>query len=122
MTEKMRAPNRLRSGLGPVAVVVAGALFAASCASSAEQVISAPRVPAASDAGAATGTTTPGTATSAPSPNAASGDSQAPTRAPEGPNEIPQVTVLDVATGDEVALASLAPSDRPILLWMWAPH
>jgi len=32
------------------------------------------------------------------------------------------MTVLDVATGDEVDLASLAPSDGPILLWMWAPH
>jgi hypothetical protein len=101
-----------------MALLVAGALFAASCASSAEQVIGAPSVPAASDSGPAGATTTPGSATSAPSSNTASGDSQAP----QGPNEIPQVTVLDVATGDEVALASLAPSDRPILLWMWAPH
>ena len=34
----------------------------------------------------------------------------------------PDVVVLDVATGEEVALPSLAPSSTPLLLWMWAPH
>lgn len=42
--------------------------------------------------------------------------------APVAPSDLPDVTVLDVHTGDRVTLASLAPADRPILLWFWAPH
>jgi thiol-disulfide isomerase/thioredoxin len=34
---------------------------------------------------------------------------------------LPSVQVKDVA-GGEVDLASLVPSERPILLWAWAPH
>jgi hypothetical protein len=30
--------------------------------------------------------------------------------------------VVDVATGGTVALASLLPADKPVLVWMWAPH
>lgn len=35
---------------------------------------------------------------------------------------VPEVAVLDVPTGDEIQLTSLVDSDRPTLLWMWAPH
>ena len=35
---------------------------------------------------------------------------------------LPDVSVQDVAAGTQVNLASLLPADRPILLWMWAPH
>ena len=46
---------------------------------------------------------------------------------PEAPSAervsaIPDVSVLDVKSGDEFALASIAPSDRPVLVWFWAPH
>ena len=35
---------------------------------------------------------------------------------------LPDVSVQDVGAGAQVNLASLLPADRPILLWMWAPH
>lgn len=34
---------------------------------------------------------------------------------------LPDVRVTDLAGGD-VSLAELAPSDRPLLVWFWAPH
>ena len=30
--------------------------------------------------------------------------------------------MVNVATGATVNLAGFAPSDRPIVLWFWAPH
>ena len=52
--------------------------------------------------------------------------------APAGPNpqsptgaaatDLPDLEVVDVATGTPVQLRSLVPSDRPTLLWFWAPH
>ena len=45
-----------------------------------------------------------------------------PAAAPAGPNALPQVSVVDVASGDSIVLSSLAPADRPILVWFWAPH
>lgn len=41
--------------------------------------------------------------------------------APDG-NVVPELAVLDVATGDSVDLGGLIPAERPILLWFWAPH
>ncbi len=35
---------------------------------------------------------------------------------------LPELTVTDVGAGTEVALTSLVPADRPVLLWFWAPH
>ena len=35
---------------------------------------------------------------------------------------LPDVKVRDVATGEALSLASLLPSDRPLLAWFWAPH
>lgn len=37
-------------------------------------------------------------------------------------NQLPDVNVVDLATGEEVNLASFAPTDNPIVLWFWAPH
>jgi len=34
---------------------------------------------------------------------------------------LPEVTVLDLASGEDVRLASYVPADRPVLVWMWAP-
>ncbi len=36
--------------------------------------------------------------------------------------KLPSVDVIDVASGATLSLASLIASDRPTLLWMWAPH
>ena len=35
---------------------------------------------------------------------------------------LPDLSVTDIATGDQVTLRSLVPADRPVLLWFWAPH
>ncbi len=37
-------------------------------------------------------------------------------------NQLPDVVVYDIAAGNKVNVRNLAPSDTPILLWMWAPH
>ena len=34
---------------------------------------------------------------------------------------VPDVQVLDLATGQKVALPSRVATDKPTLLWMWAP-
>lgn len=34
----------------------------------------------------------------------------------------PDVTVVDVSTGDEIALRAAVTYDRPVVLWFWAPH
>ena len=44
----------------------------------------------------------------------------APAAAPD--NELPEVTVINVVSGESLVLSSLAPADRPILTWFWAPH
>lgn len=35
---------------------------------------------------------------------------------------VPSVDVTDVRSGATVDLASILPSDKPVLLWAWAPH
>ena len=50
---------------------------------------------------------------------------ETPTEAavPDDLSKYPNITVTDVATGGDVELAGLiASSDRPVLLWFWAPH
>lgn len=44
------------------------------------------------------------------------------TKAPAGESPLPEVDVLDVATGDTVQFAGLLPADRALLFWFWAPH
>lgn len=36
-------------------------------------------------------------------------------------SDLPDVTVQRVSIGEELVLSSLAPSDRPMLLWFWSP-
>ena len=57
-----------------------------------------------------------------PSPAPPVAPEPAPPAADAGPNTLPDVTVLDVASGESVVVSSLAPADRPILVWVWAPH
>ncbi|MDH3398668.1 MAG: hypothetical protein OEM94_01525 [Acidimicrobiia bacterium] len=58
------------------------------------------------------------TATSAPageeSPDAATATPVA--------SDLPSVEVIDLADDTTFNVASLVPSDRPIVLWFWAPH
>lgn len=52
-------------------------------------------------------------------------EATAPTAAaepqPPPPSDLPEVVVVDLGGGEQY-LPALAPSDRPILLWFWAPH
>lgn len=56
-------------------------------------------------------------------PPAAPPADPAPAPAPGDPvNDLPAVTVVNVVSGESFVLSSLAPADRPILAWFWAPH
>jgi hypothetical protein len=37
-------------------------------------------------------------------------------------NPFPDLVVDDVGRGGEANIANILPSDRPVLLWTWAPH
>jgi len=88
------APSRMTRLL----VVLAAALVvAAACAGSEQSQVSTP--PAAPPAD--------------PAPAPAPGDPV---------NDLPEVTVVNVVSGESIVLSSLAPADRPILAWFWAPH
>lgn len=39
-----------------------------------------------------------------------------------GGNPFPDLVVDDVGRGSEANIANILPSDRPVLLWTWAPH
>ncbi len=39
-----------------------------------------------------------------------------------GPSIVPAVDVIDVNTGQFVALRATIATDKPTLIWMWAPH
>lgn len=80
----------------------------------------APSSSAQSSAAPAAGGATVG---SAPAATAAPANGNNATSAPsKATSALPQVEVFDVGDGSRLDLASLAPSDRPILLWMWAPY
>ncbi|MEM7286348.1 MAG: hypothetical protein AAF480_08360 [Actinomycetota bacterium] len=65
----------------------------------------------------------PAEATAAPSETAAASEPEdEPAAEPAGENQLPEVEVVDLASGDNVLLSSFAPADRPIVLWFWAPH
>lgn len=36
--------------------------------------------------------------------------------------DVPDLEMVDVATGSNVRLVSLVTGDKPLLLWFWAPH
>lgn len=37
-------------------------------------------------------------------------------------SDLPAIELINVVSGEQTNLASLVPSDRPLLLWFWAPH
>ena len=84
--------------------LAAAAILAAACAGS--------------DAGLDQGATPPApaeTPPAPPAPPAASSDAA-------DVMTLPDVEVVDVGSGERLVLSSLAPADRPILAWFWAPH
>lgn len=100
-----RGARRALSGL-TLAVLVLAAVLAAACGSNEPSRLSAP--PAAP---------APPPAEVAPAPEP---PPPAPAAAPD--NELPEVAVINVVSGESLVLSSLAPADRPILAWFWAPH
>lgn len=68
----------------------------------------------------ATAPTLPSVAAPPPDGSAPITTTPAPTRAAGA--ALPSVTVDDVGAGTKIDLASLSPSSRPLLVWMWAPH
>ena len=60
-----------------------------------------------------------------PSATSAPADEEAPpeaTTAQPVASDLPAVDVIDLAGDATFNVASLVPSDRPIVLWFWAPH
>lgn len=95
-------------GVVTVAALALAAVMAASCAGSEpSQVATAPAQPPADPPPA------PAQPPADPAPAAQ--------EAADG-NALPSVTVIDVVSGESLVLSSLAPADRPILAWFWAPH
>ena len=68
----------------------------------------------------ATGSTLP--SITAPAPDCAAPAPTAPAPARAESAVLPSVSVDDVGAGTKVNLATLSPSSRPTLVWMWAPH
>ncbi len=66
----------------------------------------------AGNAGDGSATTAP--ATSSPTPANGGGD--------ETVTDLPDVEVVELASGDTVDLQTLAVAGKPTLLWFWAPH
>lgn len=68
----------------------------------------------------ATGSTLPSIAAPAPDGSATVPTAPAPSRARSA--VLPSVSVDDIGAETKVDLASLSPSSRPTLVWLWAPH
>ncbi len=59
----------------------------------------------------------------APSPTGASvADAGGATTTTVGSSIVPAVEVIEVSTGQAVALRATIATDKPTLIWMWAPH
>ncbi len=105
--------RHLRPSLATAALTV-GALVVTGCGGNAalsSQASPTPTVAATSTAGGALPTATDSSA--APSTGAP---------APSKSSIVPAVDVIDVNTGRSVALRATIATDKPTLLWMWAPH
>ncbi len=103
------------------ALGLTAALFLASCGSTdsgsaTAQAGSSGDAPAPSSIGEAPAPSTTGNAPAA-DPAAVNDASATPVA-----SDFPDVDVLDVRTGDTINLRSLAPRDKPALLWFYAPH
>lgn len=58
--------------------------------------------------------------TTAPAPSIPAAEQSTPP--PAADQALPAVQVIDLANDARVNVASLAPADKPVLVWMWAPH
>jgi len=101
----MRSPRSRSTRARVVAAALAGGLILAACGSS------------DGDAGDAGGDTGDGIETPAPPDEA-----EVTPEADAATNQLPDVVVDDLIAGNQVNVRNLAPNDKPILLWMYAPH
>ena len=62
------------------------------------------------------------TAPSAPEPGGRDLGSELRPESATASNPLPDLLVDDVRRGAQVNVANLLPSERPVLLWAWAPH
>ncbi len=97
----MRSPRTARSRVA--AVALAGGLVLAACGSD--------------DGGSDSSGSSDAVETPAP-PDEVEVDPEAD----EATNQLPDVVVDDLIAGNQVNVRNLAPNDKPILLWMYAPH
>jgi len=104
--------NRLRlsalAGVAFVLLAACGAVASDGTAPSSADEISTTPAPASPEP----------TTTFVPTPGSTGSD--LPSISPD--SIIPAVDVVDVRTGESVNLGSIVPSDKPVLLWAWAPH
>jgi thiol-disulfide isomerase/thioredoxin len=74
----------------------------------------------------ATTATSAAPSTTSTAPTTTEADAPSTTVAPQPPSaaapDLPAIDVVQLSTGDEVALQSLVEPGRPTLLWFWAPH
>ena len=87
-------------------------LVLSGCGGGQDQVLTSPAQ--------ATGSTLP--SITAPAPDGTAPVPAAPDSARAESAVLPSVSVDDVGAGTKVDLATLSPSSRPTLVWMWAPH
>lgn len=73
---------------------------------------------AATTADAAAGPAAPSSSPDVAAPAAPASDDTPSTAT----TDIPALDLIDVRTGEPVALRSLVPADKPLLFWFWAPH
>ena len=86
----------------------------------------------ADPASTAADTAADGVAAAQPDGSSATADAAAEPAAADTPEQVaapvavsgdvPDLELIDVATGDGVQLRSLLPADTPVLFWFWAPH
>ncbi|MGQ0630844.1 MAG: TlpA family protein disulfide reductase [Sporichthyaceae bacterium] len=119
----------VQTGVADSVSDVAAALETAKDKVAAEPAkIDAPEVESEPKQGATDAATAPKQAENpklAENPKQAPAPKPAPAPAPAGPSvrdALPDISVVQVATGQSIDLRSLAVAGKPTLLWFWAPH
>jgi len=95
-------------------LAVAAALLLAACSSTTAE-------PSADAAGSTEPSATP-PASATPDKTKQSGGNAQPTKQPVIDSDLPDVSVIDVATGGKLPLSSVVDGKRHLLVWAWAPH
>jgi hypothetical protein len=117
----MRSPRSLRTRL--LVVPIAGAMLLAACGGGgaddesaddgSAEAGAAEQADGDADAEDATVLTTAGVDLGGPEVDPASDVEN---------NLFPDLVVDDIGRGKKVNIRNIVPSDKPVLLWMWAPH